>query len=57
MTGGTHAKVTGAVIVPASGRIDKSSGIQVLDQLGEAKFRVISSNLAPALVIDNLVEW
>ena len=56
MTGGTHAKVTGAMIVPTSGRIDKSSGIQLLDQLGESKFRIISSNLAPALIIDNLLE-
>jgi hypothetical protein len=44
------------VIVPTSGRIDESSGIQLLDQLGEFNFGVVRCNLTPALVVNNLEE-
>ena len=52
----THTKVAGAVIVPASGRIDQPGGIQLFDEIGKPKFGVVCRNLTPSFVIDNLVD-
>lgn len=52
---GTHAEITGSVVIPASHRVDQASGIQLLDTFGKFDLGEILRNLTPALVIDNLL--
>lgn len=48
------AEVACAVVVPATGRVNKSRRIQLLDACGQLDLGVVVCDLAPAFIVDDL---
>jgi hypothetical protein len=50
----THAKISSTVIVPASSRVHKTSGVQLSDPIGQFELGVVICDLTPSFVVYDL---